>query len=88
MADEKVYGKPVFGTSTFSKRLVAASVMTFDATLNFITYEGGIPIFMDIEYDIWNTDLVALEKTFEVYSEIKVVINTYFNGRARLLRMP
>lgn len=28
--------------------------MTFDATVNPVVYEGGVPIFIDIEYDTWN----------------------------------
>lgn len=28
--------------------------MTFDATVNPIVYEGGIPVFIDTEYDSWN----------------------------------
>ena len=38
--------------------------MTFAATLNPVVYEGGIPIFIDTEYDTWNMDPVALEKAF------------------------
>lgn len=41
--------------------------MTFDATLNPVVYEGGIPIFIDTERDSWNMDPVALEKAFEMY---------------------
>lgn len=36
--------------------------MTFDATVNPIVYEGGVPVFIDTEYDTWNMDPVALEK--------------------------
>ena len=28
--------------------------MTFDATVNPVVYEGGIPVFIDTEYDSWN----------------------------------
>lgn len=28
--------------------------MTFDATVNPVIYEGGIPVFIDIEKDTWN----------------------------------
>jgi dTDP-4-amino-4,6-dideoxygalactose transaminase len=40
--------------------------MTFDASVNPIVYEGGIPIFIDTEYDTWNMDPRALEKAFEL----------------------
>lgn len=80
LAGERVYGKPVPGTGTLSKRLVAASDMTFDATVNPIVYEGGIPVFIDTEYDTWNMDPVALEKAFEIYPEIKVVVVAHLYG--------
>ena len=48
--------------------------MTFDATVNPIVYEGGVPVFIDTEYDTWNMDPVALEKAFEIYPEVKVVM--------------
>ena len=48
--------------------------MTFDATVNPIVYEGGVPVFIDTEYDTWNMDPVALEKAFELYPEVKAVV--------------
>ena len=48
--------------------------MTFAATLNPVVYEGGIPVFIDTEYDTWNMDPVALEKAFELYPDVKVVV--------------
>ena len=48
--------------------------MTFDATVNPIVYEGGVPVFIDTEYDTWNMDPIALEKAFEIYPEVKVVV--------------
>lgn len=48
--------------------------MTFDATVNPIVYEGGIPVFIDTEYDTWNMDPVALEKAFELYPDVKIVV--------------
>ena len=53
---------------------VFCSDMTFSATVNPVVYEGGIPIFIDTEYDTWNMDPKALEKAFEIYSEVKVVV--------------
>ena len=48
--------------------------MTFAATVNPVVYEGGIPVFIDSEYETWNMDPKALEKAFEIYSEVKVVV--------------
>ncbi len=38
---------------------VFCSDMTFAATLNPVVYEGGIPVFIDAEYETW--DMVLLE---------------------------
>ncbi len=48
--------------------------MTFDATVNPVMYEKGIPVFIDTEYDTWNMDPIALEKAFEIYPDTRVVI--------------
>lgn len=53
---------------------VFCSDMTFDATVNPVMYEGATPIFIDTEYDTWNMDPVALEKAFELYPDVKVVM--------------
>lgn len=59
---------------------VFCSDMTFDATVNPIVYEGGIPVFIDTEYDTWNMDPFALEKAFELYPEVKVVVCAHLYG--------
>ncbi len=59
---------------------VFCSDMTFDATVNPVVYEGGIPVFVDTEYDTWNMDPVALEKAFELYPEVKVVVVAHLYG--------
>ncbi len=53
---------------------VFCSDMTFAATLNSVVYEGAEPVFIDTEYDTWNMDPVALEKAFELYQDVKVVV--------------
>ncbi len=53
---------------------VFCSDMTFAATVNPVVYEGGVPVFIDTESDTWNMDPVALEKAFEMYPEVKVVV--------------
>lgn len=53
---------------------VFCSDMTFAATVNPIAYEGGIPIFIDEEYESWNMDPVALEKAFELHPDVNVVV--------------
>lgn len=59
---------------------VFCSDMTFDATVNPVVYEGGVPVFIDTERDTWNMDPVALEKAFEIYPEVKVVVVAHLYG--------
>lgn len=59
---------------------VFCSDMTFDATVNPVVYEGGIPVFIDSEYETWNMDPKALEKAFEMYPEVKVVVLVHLYG--------
>ena len=59
---------------------VFCSDMTFDATVNPVVYEGGVPIFIDTEYDTWNMDPVALDKAFELYPEVQVVVVAHLYG--------
>lgn len=54
--------------------------MTFGATVNPIVYEGGIPVFIDAEYDTWNMDPAALENAFDLYPEVRVVILVHLYG--------
>ncbi len=59
---------------------VFCSDMTFAATVNPVVYEGGIPIFIDTEYDTWNMDPVALEKAFTLYPDVKLVVIAHLYG--------
>lgn len=59
---------------------VLCSDMTFDATVNPVVYEGGVPVFIDTECDIWNMDPVALEKAFELHPTAKVVVAAHLYG--------
>ena len=59
---------------------VFCSDMTFAATLNSVVYEGAEPVFIDTEYDTWNMDPVALEKAFELYPDVKVVVMANLYG--------
>lgn len=59
---------------------VFCSDMTFDATVNPVKYEGGEPVFIDTEYETWNMDPTALEKAFEIYPDVKVVVVAHLYG--------
>lgn len=74
LAGERMYGRPVVGHGAVEGIRVFCSDMTFDATLNPVLYEGGIPVFIDTNPDTWNMDPAALEKAFEMYPEVKLVV--------------
>ena len=80
LAGMELYGQPDVGHGTLEGKRVFASDMTFDATVNPIVYEGGIPVFIDTEYDTWNMDPEALEKAFEIYPEVKLVVMAHLYG--------
>ena len=74
LAGEKLYGRPDISHGSFEGKRVFCSDMTFDATLNPVVYEGGIPVFIDTEASSWNMDPIALEKAFELYPDVKLVV--------------
>lgn len=80
LAGEKLYGIPKVGHGSLEGKRVFASDMTFDATVNPITYEGGEPVFIDTERDTWNMDPDALEKAFEIYPEVKLIVVAHLYG--------
>ena len=59
---------------------VFCSDMTFAATVNPITYEGGIPVFIDSEYETWNMDPEALRQAFLLYPDVRVVMLVHLYG--------
>ncbi len=60
--------------------VVLCSDMTFSATVNPISYEGGVQVYIDSEYETWNMDPLALKKAFEKYPEAKVVMLAHLYG--------
>ena len=79
-AGEKLYGKPAISHGALEGKRVFCSDMTFDATLNPVVYEGGIPVFIETEEDSWNMDPASLEKAFEIYPDVKLVISAELYG--------
>lgn len=80
LAGERLYGKPPVGVGALSGHRVFCTDMTFNATLNPVVYEGGIPVFIDTEYDSWGMNPVALEKAFEMYPDVKLVVYAELYG--------
>lgn len=74
LAGEKLYGLSELGKGSLAGKKVFTSDVTFCATLNPVIYEGGIPVFIDSEKETWNMDPQALEKAFELYPEVKLIV--------------
>ena len=88
-AGEALYGKPAISHGALEGKRVFCSDMTFDATLNPVVYEGGIPVFIDTDPESWNMDPAALERAFEMYPDVKLVVSAElygFPGRIDLIK--
>lgn len=80
LAGEKLYGQAKPNAGTLQGHRVFCSDMTFDASINPVAYEDGQAIFIDTERDTWNMDPVALEKAFEIYPDVKLVVVAHLYG--------
>ena len=76
---QKLYPGGNEGNFLLGKR-VFCSDMTFDASVNPIVYEGGEPIFIDTDPATWNMDPDALEKAFEMYPDVRLVVLAHLYG--------
>lgn len=88
-AGERLYGRPMVSHGAMEGKRVFCSDMTFSATVNPIVYEGGIPVFIDTDRNTWNMDPAALEKAFEMYPDVKLVVYAElygFSGRVDLIK--
>lgn len=59
---------------------VFCSDLTFDATVNPISYEKAEQVFIDSEYESWNLSPQALRKAFEKYPDTKCVVAVNLYG--------
>lgn len=80
LAGELLYGQPMIGKGSLYNQKVFCSDVTFSATVNPIVYEGGIPVFIDTEYDTWNMDPIALERAFNIYPDVKIIVLAHLYG--------
>ncbi len=80
LCGEKLYGPSPANRGVLTGHKVFASDMTFDATVNPIAYEGGEAVFIDTELDSWNMDPEALEKAFEIYPDVKLIVMAHLYG--------
>ncbi len=79
LAAERINPGARQGNSLAGQRVFCSDV-TFDASVNPIVYEGGEPVFIDTENDTWNMDPLALEKAFEMYPDVKLVVLAHLYG--------
>ncbi|MEE1314620.1 MAG: DegT/DnrJ/EryC1/StrS family aminotransferase [Faecalimonas sp.] len=80
LAGEAKYGRAATSEGSLQGKRVFCSDLTFAATVNPVVYEGGIPVFIDTEYDTWNMDPEALEKAFELYPDVKIIVLAHLYG--------
>ncbi len=80
LAGEKLYGQARPNEGVLFGKKVFATDMTFDASINPIAYEDGEAIFIDTEYDTWNTDPEALKKAIELYPDVKLYVMVHLYG--------
>ena len=77
---EKLYGQARPYEGTLHGKKVFCSDVTFDASINPVAYEDGEAVFIDTERDTWNMDPEALEKAFEIYPDVKLIVVAHLYG--------
>lgn len=80
LAGEKLYGQARPDRGTLQGYKVFCSDVTFDASINPVAYEDGEAVFIDTEYDTWNMSPVALEKAFELYPDVRLIVVAHLYG--------
>ena len=80
LAGEKLYGQARPNQGTLQEHRVFCSDMTFDASINPVAYEDGEAVFIDTERDCWGMDPIALEKAFELYPDVRLVVIAHLYG--------
>lgn len=80
LAGERLYGQAKPNEGTLKEHRVFCSDMTFDASINPVAYEDGEAVFIDTERDTWNMDPTALEKAFEIYPDVKLIVIAHLYG--------
>lgn len=80
LAGEKLYGQAMPSEGTLRGHQVFCSDCTFDASINPVAYEDGEAVFIDTEYDTWNMSPEALEKAFEMYPDVKLIVVAHLYG--------
>ncbi len=80
LAAERIYGQARPNEGTLRGHRVFCSDCTFDASINPVAYEDGEAVFIDTERDTWNMCPSALEKAFEMFPEVRLIIVAHLYG--------
>ena len=80
LAGEKLYGQAKSNKGTLQGKRVFCSDTTFDASINPVAYEDGEAVFIDSEYDTWNMSPEALERAFEIYPDVRLIVVAHLYG--------
>ena len=80
LAGERLYGQASTNEGALHGHKVFCSDCTFDASINPVAYENGEAVFIDTEYDTWNMSPEALEKAFELYPDVRLVVIAHLYG--------
>ena len=80
LAGERLYGQARPNEGTLQGHRVFCSDVTFDASINSVAYEDGEAIFIDTERDTWNMDPAALERAFEIYPDVRLIVIAHLYG--------
>lgn len=67
------------------KDIVFCQDLTFSATVNPVSYENGVQVFIDSERKTWNMSPKALEAAFAKYPDTRVVIAVNLYGIPAML---
>lgn len=80
LAGERLYGQARPDEGTLRGQRVFCSDCTFDASINPVAYEDGNAVFIDTERDTWNMCPDALEKAFEMYPDVRLIVVAHLYG--------
>ena len=80
LAGEKLYGQARPNEGTLQGHKVFCSDVTFDASINPVAYEDGEAVFIDTERDTWNMSPEALEKAFEMFPDVRLIVLAHLYG--------
>ena len=80
LAGEKLYGQAKPNAGTLAGKKVFCSDVTFDASINPVAYEDGEAVFIDTERETWNMSPDALERAFQIYPDVRLIVLAHLYG--------